>query len=325
MMQKVLICITLIWVMMAASSEATTIPYCDKLGRLVHIKLPVQRAVFFQTYELIPALSIWDKVVGIGKFAYDNDLIKASKPDIHKTIPSAGSGIDVNIEVLLKLKPDLVITWTSKPEQVSFMEENGLKVITLYPESLSELYDVMELHGTLFKKEREMERSIGIMDGIFRLIKKRVTNLEEDKKKRVLYISSKPTSVACGIGINNDILNLIGGINPASSIKQRNADIPMEKIIAWNPEFIFIWGHAKYNAHDILTNPQWRSVKAVRSGKVFKAPEWSTWSPRLAPVALWMAMKTYPELFTDINLERMTDDFYRKVFNIPYEKVKKFG
>jgi len=56
---------------------------------------------------------------------------------------------------------------------------------------------------------------------------------------------------------------------------------------------------------------------------VYKAPEWSTWSPRLAPIALWMAMKTYPEYFRDINLYKVTDEFYRKVFGISYSKVKK--
>ena len=51
------------------------------------------------------------------------------------------------MEALLKLKPDLVLTWTFKPDLVRFMEERGLKVIAIYPESLPELYDVMRLDG----------------------------------------------------------------------------------------------------------------------------------------------------------------------------------
>ncbi|MCG2813146.1 MAG: ABC transporter substrate-binding protein, partial [Thermodesulfovibrionales bacterium] len=70
-------------------------------------------------------------------------------------------------------------------------------------------------------------------------------------------------------------------------------------------------------------NPQWRHVSAAKNSRVYKAPKWSTWSPRLAIVALWMAMKTYPEYFVDINLEKAADDFYREVYGIPYRKVER--
>ncbi len=311
-------------IVLASLSEAKTITYTDKLGRLKNIPIPVKRVVFFLTYELIPALGIWDKVVGIGRWAYDNDLMKATKPDIKKTIPSTGSGSDVNIEALLKLKPELVITWTFKPETIRFMEEKGLKVIAIYPESLSELYDVMRLHGKLFGKEKEMEHSIDEMEKIFKLIRERVSNIPNNNRRKVLWLGGKPTSVACGIGVTNDIFKLIGGINPAAQIPQRNADVPMERIITWNPDVIFIWGNAGYTAQGILQGSQWRFIKAVREGRVYKAPEWSTWSPRLAPVALWMAMKTYPEYFRDINLYKITDDFYREVFGISFSRVRGF-
>jgi len=310
--------------MVAAPLQAATVTYTDKMGRIVHCPCPVKRAVFFISYELIPALGIWDRCVGIGRWAYDNDLMKATRPDIEKSIPSAGSGSDVNIEALLKLKPDIVLTWTFKPETVRFMEEKGLRVIAIYPDSLPELYDVMRLHGRLFGREKRMEESISKMEEIFKLIKERIARIPVDKRKRVLWLGGKPTSVACGIGVTNDILNLIGGINPAASIRQRNADIPMERIIAWNPAVIFIWGNAGYKTRDIINSPQWRFVKAVRERHVYKAPEWSTWSPRLAPIALWMAAKTYPEYFTDVDCEKVADGFYRKVFGIPYSKVKPF-
>lgn len=302
-------------------AHAEAIQYTDKLGRTVNVPVPVRRAVFFQTYELIPVLGIWNKVVGIGRYAYTNDLMKASKPDIAKTVPSAGSGIDVNMEALLKLRPDIVITWTSRPEQVRFIEEKGMRVVAVYPDSLSELYGVMDFHGKIFEKEKEIKRAISAMDGMFGVITKRVSKIPAARKQRVLWVGSRPNSVACGIGVMNDIITLTGGLNPASSMRQRNADVSLEKIIAWNPDVIFIWGNAKYTARDILNNPQWRYINAVKKRRVYKAPEWSTWSPRIAPVALWMAMKTYPHEFRDINFDAAADAFYRRVFGIPYRMV----
>jgi iron complex transport system substrate-binding protein len=97
----------------------------------------------------------------------------------------------------------------------------------------------------------------------------------------------------------------------------------MEQIVAWNPDVIFIWGHAGYSAQDILDSPQWRRISAVREGRVYKAPRWSNWSPRIAPVVLWMATKTYPDSFKDVDLDRCFEDFYRNVYGISYEKVSR--
>lgn len=117
--------------------------------------------------------------------------------------------------------------------------------------------------------------------------------------------------------MTDNLLNLVGGRNVAGGITQRNADVSIETIIGWNPDVIFIWGNAKYSARDIMSSPQWQHVKAVRNRQVYKAPEWSTWSPRLAPVSLWMAMKLYPERYQGINLYSVADSFDRKVFGVP--------
>ena len=98
----------------------------------------------------------------------------------------------------------------------------------------------------------------------------------------------------------------------------------MEQIIAWNPDVIFIWGNAKYDVQSILENPQWRHIEAVMHRAVYKAPKWSNWSPRIAPLALWMAKKTYPYYYRDVDLNRITDDFMRKVFGVPYANIAKF-
>lgn len=318
-------CCAMVLFLLAASASGETITARDKLGRELRIQVPVKRAVFFQTYELVPALDLWDQAVGIARFAYDNDLMKAAKPDIARTIPSAGGGTDINMEALMKLKPELVVTWTARPENITYMEQKGLKVYSIYPESIEELYEVIRFHGTVFNRKKRAQEVLAEMEKSFAMVRTRVAGIPVEKKRKVLWLGSRPTSVACAIGVNNDVINLIGGVNPAAVYQQRNVDVSMEQIIAWNPDVIFIWGNAKYSADDVMNNPQWRFVKAVRERRVFKAPEWSTWSPRLAPAVLWMAARTYPERFRDVNIGETADHFYRKVFGVPFSKVKGFA
>jgi len=302
---------------------AYTVIYTDKLGRVVTVEAPVKRAIILITYDLIPALDIWDDVVGINRWAYSHDdLFKMIRPNVEKTIPSVGTGDNVNIEAILALKPDIVITWTYRSEIMRFMEQKGLKVIGIYPEGIEELYEVMRLHGRLFNREKRTEFVINRMEEIFRLIRERVAAIPPEKRKRCLWLGGKPTTVACGIGVTNDIFKMIGCINLAGDIQERNRDVSFERIIAWNPDVIFIWGNAKYEVNDILNNPQWRHINALKENRVYKAPEWSTWSPRLAPIALWMATKTYPESFRDVDIDKVIEDFYRDIFGISYLKVR---
>jgi iron complex transport system substrate-binding protein len=240
----------------------------------------------------------------------------ATRPNIRKSIPSVGSGVDINMEALMKLKPDLVITWVYKPENVKYMDEHGIKSIAVYPDSVGELYDLIRFQGKIYQRENEAANIITRMDGVFNLIHSRVDNIPHSQRKKVIWIGGRPNTVAGASGLTDNILNMVGGRNVAGGVQQRNADVSIETIIGWNPDVIFIWGNAKYSAEDILKSPQWSHVKAVREGQVFKAPEWSTWSPRLAPVCLWMSMKVYPEKYKNVNLYAVTEAFDRSVFNM---------
>lgn len=312
------LCVLAAWASPAQAAVVSHLSYTDRLNRTIAIPVPVQRAVFLQMYELLPALDVWDKVAGVASYACRNDLIRAARPDI-ETIPSVGSGANVNVEAIMQLKPDLVITWAWKPETIRFMEAKGLRVIAVYPESIGELYEVMRLLGRVFQREDRVKAAIAEMEATFSLVRERTSKRQTGVKRKMLYLGGKSNSVSGTLGINHDLMTMIGGVNLAGTIKQRNTLVSLEQIVAWNPEVIFIWGNAGYAARDIIDNPQWRNIRAVREGRVFKAPEWSTWSPRLAMLALWMAKQAYPEDYKDIEMAGVADRFCQKVFHTPFQ------
>lgn len=301
-------------------SPAASFIYKDKMGRTVTIRTPVKRAVLFETYELLPVTGAWDRVAGISRFAFENDLLLALKPDIRR-IPDAGSAFDFNPEVLLRLKPDVVLTWSIAPKTIHFLERTGLPIIAVYPESVEELYDVMRLQGKLFGRENRVKSVISRMEEIFSLIRKRTAGIPPSRRKKAVYLTGKPTKVNGRVGITNDLFTIMGLDNCGSEINEHSTEVSLERIIAWNPDLIFIWGTARYSANDLINNPQWRYIKAIRDHSVHKEPKWGTWSPRLAPIALWMAATAYPERFRDIDLNKTIDRFYRDVYGIPYAKV----
>jgi len=314
----------LVFLLIGKICLASSLVVKDKRGKKIKVSVPVRRAVIVISYELIPALNIWDQVVGVSSWA--NDVCGIYRAFVHMRRDlkkeEVGAGISLNIEQILKLNPDLIITWDYNRESIRFLEEKGLKVIAIYPESIKELYDVIRMQGKIFGKEKRAERVIGEMEKIFGLIRKRVKGIR--KRKKVIHLGGKPTRVSCGIGLTDEIIRLIGGINPAGVIKKRYADVSIERIIKWNPDVIFIWGAAGYDEKWIYGNSQFRFINAVKKRRVFKLPEWSTWSPRLSLIALYMAKKTYPDVFSDIDFEKVADRFYRSVFGISFFEVEKY-
>ena len=152
----------------ASISRAAEITYQDGLGRVVKIPVPVKRAVILVgPDDLIPALNIWDKVVGVSTYTYAHDnLLKAAKSDWKDSVVPVASGMaDVNIEALIKLRPDVVVTWSYSHETIRFMEQNGLRVIAINPETLREFYGVIDLFGRLFGRGKEAARTINEMEG----------------------------------------------------------------------------------------------------------------------------------------------------------------
>ncbi|MFN3921696.1 MAG: ABC transporter substrate-binding protein [Caldimicrobium sp.] len=318
-----IICVILYW---TCTGHAGTIVITDKLGRAVTVKVPVKRAVDLIMYELVPALDIWGEVIGVSRWAEENcgvyKAIVYKKPSLKKR--GVGAASDLNFEELISLNPDVIITWSFNRATVSFLEKKRFKVIAVWPESLEELYEVMRMYGKLFGKEKRVEFVIGEMDKLFKLIQERVKKIPHNQVKKVLHLGGTPNRVSAAQTVINNIIKIIGGTNPAEAINQRYIDVSAEKIVSWNPDVIFIWGSARYDEATLYNNSQLRSVKAVKERKVYKLPRWSTWSPRLAIIALYMAMKVYPEIFNDLSFEKVADEFYKKVFNVSFREVVNF-
>jgi len=321
MTNRLLLILLLLLTVPAPPAPAGQFTYRDKMGRTVTVQIPVKRAVLYETYELLPVTGTWDQVAGISRYAKDNDLLLAVKPDFIRHTPLAGSAMDTNAESLLKLQPDVVLTWTVNPDIIRFLESKGLPVIAIYPENVPELYEVMRMEGKLFGREKNVEKVIARMEGMFSLIRKRVANIPPSRRKKAIYVTGKPTKVNGRIGVTQDLFTMMGLDNGGREINERSAEVSLERIVSWNPDLIYIWGSARYSPADLLNNPQWRHIRAVRNRDVHKEPRWGTWSPRLAPIALWMAALAYPERFKDLDLNKTIDKFYRDVYGIPYAKV----
>lgn len=300
----------------AASAE--TVTYTDRLGSPVEIEVPRRRVVLLETFEILPVTGAWDRVVGLSRNAYQNDLILAVKPDVAKAIKSPGSIFDSSAESLIELNPDLVITFNygGRARDIEFWRAKGLTVLSVYPSTIGELYELMRLHGRIFEAEASIERAISAMERIFGLIEERLASLPESGRKKAYWLFLKPNHVGGRKGLSQTLLDIARLQNLAPEGSGDSAEIPLETIYRENPEIIFIWGNAPFGPADLEASPQWRHIEAVKSRQIFKMPHWSTISPRLAPQALMMAAAAYPESFAGVDIPAELDKFFLEAYGL---------
>jgi iron complex transport system substrate-binding protein len=169
-----------------------------------------RRVVLFEGYELAAALGGWERIAGITRYAYDNDLLQRLVPHPQQ-IPSPGTGFDVNVEALLALQPDLVVTWSRKPETVEFLRSQGVPVLTINPEGLADLRrDLLRL-GRVLGREDRARQVAALMEESLSQLRRRVAAIPAGTPPRMVWLWGKPTTVSGNQGVVPELIQLAGG------------------------------------------------------------------------------------------------------------------
>ncbi len=310
----------------------------DHAGVEVEVPTKINRIVVGNTWPLASALSVYlggaDKIVGMhpaSMGAAENGLLKEVYPEILNAKTDFIKDSQINIEELLKLNPDVVIG-VSKEEAES-IRQAGIPAVTVSVSSWD--YDVVqtydkwnELFDQIFGKSEITQKVSKYSKDAYNLIQERVSTIKEKDKKKVLILhryddESMTTSSSNFFG--QYWCESVGAINVGQTIEGTGlVDINMEQVYEWNPDIIMISNFTDAQPEDLYNNSisgdDWSTVNAVKNNKVYKMPLglYRTFTPGAdTPVTLqWFAKTVYPELFKDIDIEKVTKSYYKEYYNI---------
>jgi len=99
--------------------------------------------------------------------------------------------------------------------------------------------------------------------------------------------------------------------------------VNFEQIAAWDPEKIFVI-HYQVDSREIVeklvTDPRWQALKAVQNGEIYGFPadafSWDQPDPRWILGVSWLAGKTHPDLFPNLDMEQEARDFFVNLYGI---------
>jgi len=318
----------------------------DQMDRSVAIPQKVNRVVILMHHALDVAVELGakDKIVGILS-DWEKYLplgFRKAWPEIDTIAKPGDLRTSINAEALLKLNPDVVIITHYMMEKTGKqIEALGLPVVGLsfykagyeqasvlnpklkdpdgaYTEGMIE---GVTLLGDILGKKDRAEKLLSHIFKNRKLIEERLGHMEKDL--RVTTYMAYPKLFSMGTGkYASVIMERSGGLNVAMELSGYK-QVSMEDVLRWNPQVIFTQDRYKSVADEINASPEWKTVQAVKEGKVYVSPEyvkpWGHPCPESIGLGeLWMAKKLYPEKFSDIDMQVYADNFYKTFYGIPY-------
>ena len=270
-----------------------------------------------------------DKLLG---WNYElNDVEKSIILDKYQDLPNFGMGDAVNYEAVIAANPTIAINSGKINDAMvsdcdALSESLGIPVVAVDNE-LNNSAEAFRFMGELLGVEDHAEELAQYAEQVFTDINA-LSDIPEEKKVSVYFGNGEDSLETAPRGSQHaQIFDVINAVNVADLElgDGSRVQISAEQLLAWDPDVIVVNGEPKGDksgnsaAEDILSNPDYASLKAVQDQKVYGTPNAPfSWVDRPAgPNRLigmrWFSALIYPEYIKcDINEEihKFFDLFY---------------
>ena len=330
----------LIFMNCASGAEASRV-ITDEAGDKVTVPDKIERIAVAGILPFPSVITVFlgsaEKLVGIppaSMGAAKAGLLGELFPEILKAQTGYTAGLDLNIEELMKLRPDVVFYLAGNKEMWKMIKNAGLPAVAISPTKWN--YDVLRTYDEWIKtlsqifpesaKSKEVSR---YSKKVYADIQKKVGKIKPADRKKALFLFQYDDKrmVTSGRSFFGQYwCDAVGARNAAEEVPadNSNAVITMEQVYKWNPDVIFITNFPPALPEDLYGNKigghDWSAVKAVKERAVYKMPlgTYRSYTPGVdTPVTLmWMAQKVYPELFKEVDMRKEVRNYYKKLYGI---------
>lgn len=238
----------------------------------------------------------------------------------------SGNGNDIQMEELLNLNPDIVLS--SSKDQVQNVRDAGLKAFYVSFTDFDGLKECTRLTGQVLGKDEEekAEKYIEYLDKNIKLVEDHLKDVPQESRPKILHLvnGTDLTKVDGTNTIIDEWMKLGGGQN-ALTQEGNQINVTMEEIVNANPDIIIVGSSdSDKGVATINTDPAWASINAVKNGKVLQNPQgtfpWDRYSSEEALQVLWIAKNLYPDKFQDVDVVAETQKFYKDFLNYDLSK-----
>lgn len=307
------------------TAEATTRTIVDDAGRTVEIPNTINKVLCCGPVECILTYMLAPEKLG-GWCFLPNSTEGADYYDTqYADLPVVGGWYGKstgNYETFIALEPDIILT----SDQATVEErQNNFGSIPVVCVNVFNTYETMPdsitRMGNILGVEEQAQKLIDYYNEAVEYVASVLVNISGEEKVTVYYaegdggLSTDPSGSQ-----HTELIDFCGGLNVAVVEDQTGygmTSVSMEQILIWNPDIIIIGRAADATLYDeILSNPTWATVQAVKDGRVYLRPNnpfsWFDGPPGMNEIVgiYWMIQTLYPEQCTGLDLKAKVQEFY---------------
>ncbi len=240
-----------------------------------------------------------------------------------------GQGAVPDFEVLLQVKPDIILVWMWK--QLSASNEKlehklktlGIPVVYIAMDSLNEYPQAFRFLGDVLNRKERAESLAIYTEQTIEETKKASSTIQESDRISVYYAEGVDgLSTECDTSVHAMLIPLSGAINVhrcSSTTLYGMQKISMEQVLNYDPQVIV--SHDSMFLGRVKGDARWKNIRAVRDGRVYRIPtepfNWFDRPPSFMRLLglKWMTHSLYPDEYP-VDMTSEIKRFYKLFLNV---------
>lgn len=276
---------------------------------------------WFAHHSVLMTLGAGNKIVATVNHPESQPWMFKITPTLNQALQVRGTSF--NPESLLAKRVDVVFSAKGNDKAESYRQA-GLPTLEMafidYPslmKSVSTTAQVLDTHHAYARAAAYNHYLQTAID----TVQRKTQNLTATQRPSVLHIQSlKPLKVDGSQTLIDTWITLAGGKNAAKDINGNMKEVSAESVLSWQPDVIILGAHCGDLAHSPYAK-LFAGLNAVKNGKVLQNPAgvfpWDRYGTESALQIQWAAKMLHPELFPNVDMAAVTEDFYRRFFDYP--------
>lgn len=287
--------VILVAVLTTSASVGAAVQVTDGTGRTLTLPALPRRIVSLVpgVTEMLYAIGAEDRLVGRTDFC--------DYPPAARSKPSVGGTVSPSLEVLVSLKPDLVVATSAGNSDETRRQLERLRV-PLYlvdPHGLWDVFRTMMRLGALTEREG---RAAEVVAGLERRVRAVAVRVAALPRPRVLYVVWPEPLIVPGRGAAvTELIELAGGESVSADGPEGYPRYSVEAAVARGPEVIILARHGAGTAP--YAREKWErfaDLPAIRAGRLHAVDGdlFHRFGPRVVDALEILARLLHPEAFT---------------------------
>jgi iron complex transport system substrate-binding protein len=216
------------------------------------------------TTEILFHIGAGSKIVGADEYS--------NYPPAANNIIRVNNHAAANYELIISLKPDLVIAWQSGNGEkiIARLRELGLPVFVVETQSMADIPFLYKRLGKLSGQSKQADQQAEIFADKLQQLHQ---SFAFRKKIRTFYqIWNDPLMTLNGEHILTDIIELCGGVNVFEDSVALVPYVNMESVLAKDPQVIISGGANQNDLWNLGIWQKWSGLSAVKNKQIYSIP-----------------------------------------------------